>query len=764
MKITQLDYSAIMNANSARMQSEANAKNNMSIAANNATNAMNNINIPKANELSKKIASIQSSAQRTQAIASLINSSLNLANSGLSLANSIHEAKVKSDTTEANNAMIKATNDLNTYIAQNPGNLVTFSDDGTVKLSDGLKSYLESFDSQISNSKWDKSVKESAYGKWAQMAGATAVSITQNEVANYRNLSKQNDSYMAEQMYDVSIAAGSTDAYKTYWESKRGQGLYTDKEIDLNIAKGESQFKLDSVKNQALGMTMNGSYSKALEYIDSSDLTNAEKATLRNTITKQNAATKAQNGQAAYNIASELFQQGGSVGDIKKSIREQLNYDAMDKDAQMTIDENLNNAQTNYIDTLYPTTSYTSWSQSRLQVEKDALLKNTQIFEGQEGVLESRISTIDTLIETRNTLEEKVKTDAEKQVTDALTTTFDTTASSVKLSVANGTMSPQDAMQNLEASRDIIVSRFKDSLAIKGKDGNTLKGRDGDAILTEDARDKLFAFETSLDTDYEKYRADLVTASLPDNLKDYFKNCNDSLAEHFIPADKKKKMDEEEKRDAHLAEQKAYDYINTRLMAYSKDELTADKMKTIYDEAIEMADKDTMGLLLDIGSNQKTSVSLLKADGTVSYANMVDVYNEFGTTGYVYEKVGGGYDFATVNSRKVYENYADELSKILREQGIITDGKSQSVITQPSRIDGSLTAVPEIVVGGKAYRADGKDLYVKNKGSDKWTVYMSLKDYKEYGEERKAGSKDLEMLRKTEEKFGPIETWPNYKR
>ncbi len=764
MKITQLDYSAIMNANSARMQSEANAKNNMSIAANNATNAMNNTNIPKANELTKKIASIQSSAQRTQAIASLINSSLNIASSGLSLANSIHEAKVKSDTTEANNAMIKATNDLNAYIAQNPGSLVTFSDDGTVKLSDGLKSYLESFDSQIANSKWDKSVKESAYGKWAQMAGATAVSITQNEVANYRNLSKQNDSYMAEQMYDVSIAAGSTDAYKTYWESKRGQGLYSDKEIDLNIAKGEAQFKLDNVKNTAMGMAMNGSYSKALEYIDGSDLSNTEKATIRNTVTQQNAATKAQNGQAAFSIASELFQQGGSIGDVKRSIREQLNYDSMDKDAQMVIDENLNNAQTNYIDTLYPTGNYTSWSQSRLQVEKDTLLKNTAIFEGQEGVLESRISTIDSLIETRNALEDKVRTEAEKLVTDTLTTSFDTTASSVKLSVANGTMSPQDAMQNLEASRDIHLSKYRESLAIKDKNGNIVKGRDGEAILTEDSMEKLFAFETSLDTDYEKYRSDLVKVSLPDNLQDYYKDCNSHLSEHFIPADKKKTMDEEEKIEAHLAEQKAYDYINTRLMAYSKDELTADKMKSIFDEAMAMADKDTTGLLLDIGAKAKTSVSLLKSNGTVLYANMVDVYNDFASAGFVYEKVGGGYDFATVNARRVYENYADELSKILREQGIMTEKNSESVVTQPSRINGSLTAVPEIVVGGRAFRADGKDLYVKEKGSSKWTKYMSLKDYKESGEERRKASKDPELLANVEKKFGPVETWPNYKR
>ena len=770
MKISQLDYSAMMNANSARQQSESNSRNNRTIAANNANNAMNNINIQKSNDLAMKISEINSASQRTNAIANLINNSLNVVKQGVSLANTIYASKLQSDTTEANNAMIQATNDLNTYIVNNTGKLININDDGTVSLSDDFKSYIQSFDAQIANSKWDKSVKQSAYGSWAKMAGATAVSIMQNEVSAYRTQSKQNDQYTANELYSVDIAAGGDNpsSYISYWEGKRGQGLYSNAEIDGLIASGKSKFGFDKVKNSALGMTMNGSFSDAMKYIDESSLSNVEKATIKNLISQQNSNNKTQLSTVAGNLFSSLISQGGSIADSRNAVREQVGYSKLDKDAQMDIDSALNIAQTNYVDTLYPTAMYSSWSQSRLKVEKEALQKNKFLFEGIESSFSSRIETIDKLIDARNQLDEKLTSDADKALSDTYTSYFGTAATSFKTSLANGTMSPVTAMQNLEAARDESLDSYRDSLAIKNKEGQILKGADGNPILTEESKEKLALFRISLNKDYETERSAISTLTIPSNLKDYASQQEKILKEHFIPSDKKKKMSEEELYTANLKEQKAYDYIVTSLMAYSKDELTADKISSIYQKAIEMADMDSTGILLDIGLG-KTSVALEKANGKVSYANMKDAYDTLSaTSGIVYEKANGGYEFSVTNAKSTYEDYADELSRILKENNIIVmddngnpkpaRGKG-AVVTQPSRIDGNLTAVPEIIVGNKTYRTDGRALYFRDKNSSEWQQLMSLDNYKSQWSSDKRRSENEELMKHYEKYLGPRDTW-----
>lgn len=732
MKITQLDYSAMMSANSARLASESDARNNRALARSNALNAANNINTPKANAISEKLAELQTSAQRTNAIANIINSTLNVAQAGISLASTIHQAKIASDETEANNAMIKATNELNTYIAQNPGSLISVGDDGTISITDEFRSYLSSFDDQIAGSNWDKSVKQSAYGSWAKMAGAAAVSVTEKEVSRYQTQTRQNDSYMASEIYQADIASGkaSPEGVISFWQGKKGKGLYSDAEIDGLVLQATQSYKSDGVKNSALGELYNGSYSKALQLVDDSDLSNEEKLSLRNTLAQQNSALNAQLATSAGSSFAGMMEQGISPSQARQNIKDSFAYDSKDKDAQDAIDKALDIQQTSYIEKLFPQKNYDSWSQSRLKVEKETISKNKDLFAGMETAYTARIKTIDDRMQKLAALDEETKTELQKQRSETGLSSFSQNATSIKTAVADGTTSPMQASKVLDASYENTLDAFRKSLSIRNKDGESLKGVDGRLILTASAEKEYSLFEDALYQDYMTEQSELMKVAVPEQLQDYYKNLESNLTEHFIPQKEKNKMTDEDKRKAYESEQRVRSYIRSEILSLPQEQMTADKLTDIFDRGIQSADKNTASIIVDIGT-MRTAPALQGVYGDIYFKNMKELSAAFRETpDLVFRNPEGGYTFAGDNIQSAYNEYGTELARILKEQNIMNEDGSNKAIIQPSIIDGKLTPQPEILIGDKAYTADGSYLYERDKSSREWSKVMSLHDYK----------------------------------
>ena len=263
MKITQLDYSAIMNANSAQMAAESAAQNNRAISMSNSINQMNQANFERTRKLQEDAQAIQASANKAAAIANIINSGLNVAQAGLGLYDSIKQAKYENDLAAYNLANIQNVADFQSLIAT-AQTLGEFDENCEFRVSDEITGFIDKVVTDIQTSDWTKEVKEQALMQWAEIGASASISIAQEYGTRQRESKATLETLQLEEIKkgEVLMESGYDAGYSFI------DGLKYDS-TTKDAMKLQYRSSVDSERrtNTALALLSSNGYKAAYSYI-----------------------------------------------------------------------------------------------------------------------------------------------------------------------------------------------------------------------------------------------------------------------------------------------------------------------------------------------------------------------------------------------------------------------------------------------------------------------------------------------------------------
>lgn len=726
MKISQLDYSAMINANSAVMAAEANAQNNRAISMADSINKMNQSNLERTSALQAKAQEIQANANKANAIANIINAGLNVVASGADIYNSIKQAKIENDTAAWNLSKLQNVTDFQTLIAT-ADNLGSFNDQGEFEISNEISDFIYKVVSDIKASDWTKDVKDLAIQEWAQIGSAASVSIAQEYGARQKQSKATLEGLELQEIQKAEIITGSGYEAGYNFINNLSYDDTTKEALRLNYKNGVDEGRRQET---ALATLSTSGYNAARDYVNSlTGITETERRNLLSTISTQYESQTTNDALAAGNLFADCLANGMTAADAREAVMKELGAYSQDADYQQAIKTVIDTAQITYAVEQYPTYSQLDYlTASGLDLLYESIEQDEKgVFAGIENTQQTMLATVN---DQRIALDSAALGSAETDVSQ-LETNFDNLGNAAVNLFKAGSLSANSAVQEIEKAEQTLLSDvhaiYDPMLA--------------DGTITPEQYEKAM---TNISARAAKSKAALLTqcvvANVPAQYQDYIKtSISDTLYSHFGD----KSFDK--LNDAQKAEWKSLETsAMLKAIEYTKANATNDMNINQWNDFLKELSTEILykeaSLITDIAMD-KRSIVTETADGSVSYKNLSDVMDlAYGAEDAIYEYPTGGFEFTNRNWETTYNDVADLLGSELSKRGIVSESESQKIMTQPMRdSNGDLIPFPTITVDDRTYslqeNSDGtfSVFYVDDSGSWGYLPYSSIKPLKSTG-------------------------------
>ena len=696
MKITQLDYSAIMSANSAKMAAEAAEQNNKALEMGLAINKMNEANFERTRKLQEDAQAIQASANKTNAIVNVINSGLNLANAGAGLYNSIKEAKTKNDLAAYNLANIENVADFQTLIAT-AESLGSFDENGEFKVSEEITGFLDKVVNDIQTSDWTKEVKEQALMQWAEIGASASISIAQEYGKRQRESQANLETLQLNEIQQAEII-GTTEGYAAGYKFIDGLSYdSTTKELlKLQYKNGVDSGRM---QNTALSTLSSNGYNAAIEYIKGlTDITETERRTLLSKVSDQYKLDKEQASAFASNLAAELLNSGMAPADVRSEISKQLGLNDQDPDYQRLIKTAVETEQIKYAkEEAYPEYANLDYlSPYQLDVLKESIQQDSKgIFDGIKTTQMSMVSAIDS----KNTAYQTAMDEQTDAFIKSIESKYDADITSSVNFVTLGTYSPDQALQEINSISSSALNVFDIAFGLKDENGKYIMNENGNFTHDDYHRGLRSDFESRLRETTTTALTKISMNKIPKEFEDYvLGSIKDFLSAHFA-ADYGYLSDEQ---------QNAYDKMKGECMvaianycnATPAGSMSLPAWDTFIKNLGTEVTMEAVATYVDLG--QTTALVTQTSDYSENrdvLEKVIEYANDEGEK-YVIEYANGGYRIPNPEAQKTFDMTTQQLASDLVARDVITAEESQSYVASPARDeDGNLTIAPHIVVG-----------------------------------------------------------------
>lgn len=696
MKISQLDYSAMINANSAVMAAEANAQNNRAISMADSINKMNQSNLERTSALQAKAQEIQANANKANAIANIINAGLNVVASGADIYNSIKQAKIENDTAAWNLSKLQNVTDFQTLIAT-ADNLGSFNDQGEFEISNEISDFIYKVVSDIKASDWTKDVKDLAIQEWAQIGSAASVSIAQEYGARQKQSKATLEGLELQEIQKAEIITGSGYEAGYNFINNLSYDDTTKEALRLNYKNGVDEGRRQET---ALATLSTSGYNAARDYVTSlTGITETERRNLLATISTQYESQTAQAVQAAGNLWADCMANSMTAADAREAVMEQTGANSQDDDFQQAIKKVIDTAQITYAVAQYPDYSQLDYlTATKLDLLYESIEQDEKgVFVGIENTQQTMLATVN---DQRIAYDSSLATEAKDFLT-AEETNFENTGNSAVSLFKAGYISATTAVADIEAAMLDVTRDFVDSYGALLADGTITQEQ-------YDAAEE--SFIARLDSSKDALLLQCVVANVPEQYKDYVKtSITDMLYKHF---DDKAydKLDEEKQKEWKRLEADAM----MKAIEYTKSTATEDMSIKQWDDFVfNLKDELLYGkiaLIADIAAGKETLVTE-KADNSLDYGNQEKVRElAYGAENAIYEYPNGGFEFTRSDWEEVYNQEAENLGKELVRRGIVNAEESSKILTQPMRdANGDLIPIPTITVDDTIYSLQPND-------------------------------------------------------
>ena len=741
MKISQLDYSAMMNANSAVMAAEANAQNNRAISMANSINKMNQSNLERTSALQEKAAEIQASANKTNAIANIINAGLNMASAGIGIYDSIKQAKIENDTAAFNLTKLQNVADFQTLIAT-ADNLGSFDEQGKFVISDEITNFLDKVVTDIETSDWTKEVKDIAIQEWAQIGASASVSIAQEYGARQKQSKATLESLELEEIKKADIISGSTAGGFAYID-----GLSYD-DTTKSAMKLSYQQSVDSGirENTALATLSSSGYTAARAYVSGLDgITESERNKLFAAISTQYTNQTAQAVQEAGNLWAELIGYNATPADAREAVMQYLGAYNQDADFQQAIKQTIDAAQIGWATAQYPDYAKLDYL-SPVEVDKlaeDISNDDRGVFVGIEGTQEAMLANISSNMTSYTASVAQAEKDFITDLEGMHNNYLDATVSSYQA----GLISSNEAIKQIQAYGSDLMDQFDaqfEAYALKDADGNYILDDNGDRRYTYEYqifRDQLGSRIAKAQTAKIK---DCTISMVPEQWKDYVSaKIDDAMYTRF---------DNQLKGDLDGAKRILWDQLSWKYEQKVLDFVRANASQEItekqWDDFFAQLDQEftykASGLVVDIAGGSKSLVTKDSYNHS-DYSNLVQLQRAAqDAEGAIYENINGGFSFTSSEWEEAYLQQNQFLAERLEQMGLYVPGESEYVFNPDTDANGSLIPRPVAKVGGNLYKLSGYDLLKKE--GDNWVLVHESEKAEAIKEETKAtgiyGTKD----------------------
>ena len=206
MRVTQLDYTAIVNANAARAQAN-------SARISTLGQQQTNRNIKTQAEYLQKAISLNEEAMAANDRINTFNAFVNLAKFGLNLTENLITAKKNADDEKASADLSSMANDISSWIQNDVANNASsyFDENGNVIRSQNFSDTISQYRSQIEGWDVNKNTKENALKAFDSMVDSAWLDVQNNLLG--REIDARNDSWnqQLDEALKIDLSKGSAD-------------------------------------------------------------------------------------------------------------------------------------------------------------------------------------------------------------------------------------------------------------------------------------------------------------------------------------------------------------------------------------------------------------------------------------------------------------------------------------------------------------------------------------------------------------------------
>jgi len=630
MKISQLDYSSIQSANSARQAARQDTENNKSIRMTQAVFKNGMAALDRNVSLQRRATKLNTQIQQSSNLAQLVTAGLNVVQTGVSLGQQIHQAKIQADTEKANQMYLGMVGELNSYATQNAGSLVEFDEQGNAKMSEGFEFVTEALGQRLESAGFDKSVTEATKTKWLQSYWATANTVMRNETATYRNqglatLEAQLNDYAKEMDWANSQGLGqghfSTEAGYSLIDAAVSRGVMTKSAGDGLKTSYRSAMESYVRGNSYQQAANEGNLPKAMSLIqkdlDEGRISEQEAADYRTSTARSYAQQTEVLTAFATDAAQKAYDEGKSFEGVYEDVRRITGYDGMDANARKAVDTAIRGVQTAAMLKEFPELAD---STSLTPSEADSLLERMRedakgVFYGNEGQKESLLKSVEEspaglLSDALGNVDAKVKESISSldQMLQGIADQYE--AGNISFDNAKFLMG-QCSDEAVEAVRRQYAEGKAADAGDEGRRQREYAKEHGSMEGYVESSSKWDAGEQDAinsvrETQWQRLNK-LTKKSLPDPYRAQFDNWLKGIKEVDINGDGN--FSEEEAEQVAEAKLRMAEEVSAWVCSMPEKDITADKLQKLLDEAREGYLGDLSGIVVDIALGKKAMVT-----------------------------------------------------------------------------------------------------------------------------------------------------------
>lgn len=673
MKITQIDYSAIRNANASKYNTNMQEVQNLQIQ-----NQQEDLYVrqPKIDNIQGVNQMIQATGQAITSVASLIK-----------------DTKSKADTTDANNYLTAATNAFSIAVQEqaNQGGAANLDSSGNVVISDALKNLQQQQLAEVDSMGLMTDVADSLKSALKEMHGKAETDLSLQVLKNeYSAIQTGREQQLNQAMaldasngnYDIGYAAidgfeGLTDNQKAV--AKTSYKASVDNSIMRNTVQKTARYE---------SLTAANAYIENLsdEQLVLATGLNAEDArsTLYN-LARETYNQETQNlvDQTA-SAASSLLTQGNNPAIMRATINQQIQ--GMDPERQSKIKLEVDKAQLSYITQNIPELSrIDSLSAGDLQLLKQEVMEKEPMFWGMEEYYDNYLNMIDTQLTAYGVEADKKLSDKEKEKYQNLKQTADV----IKNEYLNGNMSSATAVA------------FLQSEAIKDAT-ESIKGMEDDNYILS-------------------VIGDIIDVSVPDEYKDMFNSFMKDFESNYRIF---RGVDDKEFSPAiALARQNAYAELLDLIRVTPGKELTAEMIS----KKMEQINNSYMGkVITEMGKAAENydGLAIEGATGAISFDKFNETNDMLGQSDSVSVSSKGDVSFRSEEAEKLSDQVQKTGAEVMKELGVTPIAVSNYTVED----DGSVTSYPTYIDNdGTRYTIQEGTVYSKAAGGESgWEEFSSV--------------------------------------
>lgn len=476
MKITQLDYSAIMNANAARFSAKRTETANMA----NKTYLENYAKLEQANQN-----------------ASIFQTIYDLGTNAFSIAETYKKAQEEKDLTDANSVLsdIGANAEMNiSRIISDEGQIARFDDNGNVVFSDSFENYLTTERTRIEDLDIGQSVKDQALAKFDEFATAArnqyATDLYQRNIEAIAT-SRQN------QLSEAAIVDSQGDGTGAMGLSiiDSWTDLSTIERDNIKYAY-EKNVKNTNRRNTAISLARDSGLDDALEYIRSLDgITEEDRLSLESLAYSTNSDENTKQAQIFANAFSQQLQNGKQPYEIRQEMETALS--ATDADRRDAVKMQIDQVQMSYASEQLPKFNMDTASVGTLTGYRNSISEGGKfgnLFYGIEEYRDALIASVDEKIEARKTLEQSEQKKYDNEVLQYSKNYIN----GLEKMIQNGQVSAQEAI-NLARNLAESTPDYSDDLLVQDM------VRDFSSIVPDQYKTLVNTFLDDFEQSYRKY-------------------------------------------------------------------------------------------------------------------------------------------------------------------------------------------------------------------------------------------------------------------